>query len=356
MLVCNPLLDLIENEALPGSGVTASDFWQGLSTLVHDFGPLNRALLAKRVDLQNKIDEWHRGQRVHHPVAYTAFLKQIGYLEEPIPDFKIETQNIDPEIAVIPGPQLVVPIMNARYALNAANARWGSLYDALYGTDAMGDAPPPGPFDAARGVRVIAWAKAFLDQVVPLTQGSHTSVSAYFISEGALVASTPAGPVGLADPTTFVAFTGEAQTPSTVLLSHNHLHIEIVIDRSHSIGQGDAAGVADVILEAAVTTIMDCEDSVAAVDATDKVFYAFATRLFMPPPTGAGLSQLVGTNVRHATRDGYQGWQLFPATPGRRPPLHGRWRGASRSQGPLTNAHSQCRASDDDAGCARSRW
>jgi malate synthase len=267
------LHDMIVNEALPGTGIDADAFWRGLSGLVHEFGPRNRALLARREDLQARIDAWHaahRGQPLD-AAAYTAFLKEIGYLLPEGPDFSVDTANVDPEIASIPGPQLVVPVMNARYALNAANARWGSLYDALYGTDALGDPPPPGGYDAARGARVIAWARRFLDQIAPLAGGAtHAEVTGYSVGSGALQARTPTGLVGLLNPSAFVGHSGAADAPSAVLLEHNHLHVEIRIDAAHPIGRSDRAHVADVVLEAAVTTIMDCEDSVAAVDAEDK--------------------------------------------------------------------------------------
>ncbi|MFM1991389.1 MAG: Malate synthase [Pseudomonadota bacterium] len=271
--VARPLHDMIVNEALPGTGITADAFWKGLSGLVHELGPKNRALLAKRDDLQAKIDAWHAARRGAplDAAEYTGFLKEIGYLMPDGPDFSVDTANVDPEIATIPGPQLVVPVMNARYALNAANARWGSLYDALYGTDAMGDAPQPGGYDEARGARVIAWAKDFLDRVAPLAGGAkHADITAYSVANGALQARTAAGAVGLADPAAFVGHSGAADAPSAVLLKHHHLHVEIRIDASHSIGKTDRAHVADVLLEAAITTIMDCEDSVAAVDADDK--------------------------------------------------------------------------------------
>ncbi|PRX37926.1 malate synthase [Meinhardsimonia xiamenensis] len=259
------LAAFLEEEALPGTGVTAEAFWKGLSELAHEFGPRNRALLETREKLQAAIDAWHverRGQP-HDPEAYVAFLREIGYLVEEGPDFEIDTDRIDPEIAEIPGPQLVVPITNARYALNAANARWGSLYDALYGTDALGDAPKPGPYDPERGARVIAWGRAFLDEAVPLAEGSHADVEAYRVENGRLV---PA----LRDPAKLAGYTGDPANPSSVLLKNNHLHIEIVIDPDHPVGRTDKAGVADIRLEAAVSAIMDCEDSVAAVDAEDK--------------------------------------------------------------------------------------
>ena len=270
--VARSLYDMIEREALPGTGVSSDQFWKGLSELVHDKGPKNRALLAKRDALQASIDAWHRERRgkPHDAAAYAAFLSEIGYLVPEGPDFAVETANVDPEISVIPGPQLVVPVMNARYALNAANARWGSLYDALYGTDAMGDAPQPGGYDPVRGARVIAWAKAFLDEVAPLSGAHHADVTAYRVVGGALVADTAGGEKRLADASRFAGYRGEPGAPSAILLMHNRLHVEIRIDRAHAIGKTDRAGVADVLMEAAITTIMDCEDSVAAVDADDK--------------------------------------------------------------------------------------
>jgi malate synthase len=270
--VARPLYEMIEHEALPAAGVASDAFWQGLSDLVHGLGPKNRALLARRDELQGRIDAWHRDRRgtPHDAVAYKAFLADIGYLVPEGPDFTIETANVDPEIASMPGPQLVVPVMNARYALNAANARWGSLYDALYGTDALGDLPPAGGYSAERGARVIAWAKHFLDSIAPLARGSHADATAYRVAGGRLVVETAQGATGLRDATLFAGYAGEPEAPSVVLLAHHSLHAEIRIDRANRIGKTDAAGVADVHLEAAITTIMDCEDSVAAVDAPDK--------------------------------------------------------------------------------------
>jgi malate synthase len=270
--VARPLYDMIEQEALPATGVASDAFWQGLSELVHTFGPRNRALLAKRDEMQAAIDAWHRARR-GQPIdaaAYREFLAELGYLVPEGPDFTIDTTNVDPEIASMPGPQLVVPVMNARYALNAANARWGSLYDALYGTDAMGDLPPAGGYDAQRGNRVIAWAKKFLDSAVPLAGASHADVTSYRVAGGRLAAETASGVKSLVDGSLFAGFAGEASAPTAVLFRQHALHIEIQVDRANRIGKADPAGVADVWLEAAITTIMDCEDSVAAVDAEDK--------------------------------------------------------------------------------------
>jgi malate synthase len=256
------LVEFIETEALPDTGVASDVFWAGLSKLVHELGPKNRALLQKREDIQSQIDAWHvarRGQP-HDAAAYEAFLREIGYLVPEGPDFEVDTANVDPEIAKIAGPQLVVPIMNARFALNAANARWGSFYDALYGTDALGDLPSGRGYDAERGARVIAKGRAFLDQAVPLARGSWSDISALSITKG----------LGLANPAQLVGFTGDAAAPTSVLLKNNSLHIILDIDATSAIGKSDAAGISDIRLESAMSTIMDCEDSVAAVDAEDK--------------------------------------------------------------------------------------
>ena len=264
--VAAELVDFIEGAALPGTGIDAGTFWAGLSDLVHDLGPKNRALLQTREDMQAKIDSWHkeRAGQPHDADAYTSFLREIGYLVPEGPAFEIDTKGVDPEIAQVPGPQLVVPITNARFALNAANARWGSLYDAYYGTDALGDLPQGKGYDADRGARVVAQAKAFLDDAAPLASGSHVDLTGYAVVDGAL---TPA----LKDPAQFVGYRGDAAAPEAILLRNNGLHIEIRIDAAHNIGKTDPAGVADVLLESAMSTIMDCEDSVAAVDAEDKV-------------------------------------------------------------------------------------
>jgi malate synthase len=259
------LAAFLENEALPGSGVAPGDFWAALSRLINDFGPENRAHLAQREKVQEQIDAWHAARQgaPHDAGAYRAFLHDIGYLVEDGPAFTIETAGVDPEIAHIPGPQLVVPVMNARYALNAANARWGSLYDALYGTDALGDAPAGGGYDAARGARVIAWAKAFLDDAAPLAQGRHADCTGYRVQDGALV---PA----LRDPGQFAGWRGAADAPEAIVFQNNGLHIIVDVNADHFIGRDDPAHVADIRLESALSTIMDCEDSVAAVDGPDK--------------------------------------------------------------------------------------
>ena len=271
LAVAAVLADFIEQEVLPGSGTEADDFWAGLAHLAAEHAPRNRELLQHRIDLQTAIDEWHRRNPVFDRATYRAFLEEIGYLVPPGPAFEVTSSGIDAEIATIAGPQLVVPISNARYALNAVNARWGSLYDALYGTDALGDLPKPGPYDPERGSRVIAWARRFLDDVVPLQGASHSHATAYRVIDGALRVATTAGEATLADPSLFAGHTGPTEAPHTVLLRHHGLLIEIVIDASHPVGATDAAQVADVRLESAVTTIMDLEDSVAAVDADDKV-------------------------------------------------------------------------------------
>ena len=262
----------VRDEASPGTGVTADAFWAGLEGLLAEYAPRNRALLARRDDLQAKLDDWHRAHPGQpDPEAYQAFLREIGYIEPERADIHAETANVDPEIATMAGPQLVVPLTNARYLLNAANARWGSLYDALYGTDALGEAPKGGGYDAERGGKVIARARAVLDQAAPLAEGRHAEAVGYRVEGGRLVVALSGGrTTGLADPAVFVGHAGEAAAPSGVLLRHNGLHLEIVIDRSHAIGRTDRAGVADVMVEAALSVIADAEDSVAAVDAEDK--------------------------------------------------------------------------------------
>ncbi len=266
----------IETEALPGTGVDSAAFWQGFSDLANELAPRNRALLAERDRLQAALDTWHSEHPgpVRDMSAYRAFLTEIGYLQATPEPFIINTAQVDTELSQQAGPQLVVPVMNARYALNAANARWGSLYDALYGTDAIPetDGVEKGAgFNPVRGARVIAFARDFLDQAAPLASGSHKQATAYTVKDGALSVTLDNGSTtGLQQAAQFTGYQGEASAPSAVLLRHNGLHFEIQIDRTHFIGKNDAAGVKDVLMEAAISTIMDCEDSVAAVDAEDK--------------------------------------------------------------------------------------
>jgi malate synthase len=275
--VSDELLNFINNEVLPGTGVAENDFWSGFASAVEELAPKNRDLLVKRENLQKAIDAWlidHRG-RDFDAAAYTEFLREIGYLVKEGNDFEITTANTDPEIATIAGPQLVVPVLNARYALNAANARWGSYYDALYGTDVIsedGGATRSGGYNPARGAKVIAYARAHLDRVAPLATGSHTDAKAYIVDGGALAVTLADGSTtGLADAKAFKGYTGDASNPSSVLLGVNNLHIDILIDKGGRIGADDAAGINDIVLESAVSTIMDLEDSIAAVDAEDKV-------------------------------------------------------------------------------------
>ncbi|WP_424812708.1 malate synthase G [Roseococcus sp. YIM B11640] len=274
--IAAPLRSFVETEALPGTGVDAAAFWSGLEAILRDLAPRNAALLAKRDDLQAKIDAWHRAnpsKPIDEP-SYQAFLREIGYLLPEPADFAVTTANTDPEIGGIAGPQLVVPVNNARYALNAANARWGSLYDALYGTDAIpeADGAERGPgYNPTRGARVIAFARKVLDQAVPLMGAGHAEALKYAVKDGALdITLQGGGSVPLKNPAQLVGFTGEPSAPTALLFRHNGLHLELRIDRNSEIGKNDAAGVADLVMEAALTTIQDCEDSVAAVDAADK--------------------------------------------------------------------------------------
>ena len=265
--IAEVLARFVENEVLPPLGMDAGPFWAGTAQVFTAFAPQNKALLAKRDELQARIDDWHKARAgaPHDAAAYEAFLREIGYLAPEPEPFTIDTTHVDDELARLAGPQLVVPILNARFALNAANARWGSLYDALYGTDAI---PQEGPaargYDPARGAKVVARAMAFLDEAVPLASGSYADVAGFSVKDGAL---RPA----LADPALFAGYAGDAAAPSAILLRHNGIHIELAIDRSSPIGKDHPAGLSDVVLEAALSTIVDLEDSVAAVDAEDKV-------------------------------------------------------------------------------------
>lgn len=275
--VADVLHQFINTQVLPGTGVDSAAFWQGFDAIVRDLAPKNAALLAERDRLQRELDTWHKA----HPgpiadmAAYKQFLSQIGYMVEPPQGAKTTTENVDAELSKIAGPQLVVPITNARYALNAANARWGSLYDALYGTDVIsedGGAEKGKGYNPARGAKVIAFARDFLDQAAPLAQGSHKDATGYRVEGGQLAVSLQGGAsTGLKDAAQFVGHQGDAAAPSSILLANNGLHIDIIINKSTPIGQSDAAGVADVVVEAALSTILDLEDSVAAVDAEDKV-------------------------------------------------------------------------------------
>lgn len=274
LAIAKELYDFIENEALPGSGLDSETYWKNFEQVVVDLSPKNKALLAKREELQAKIDEWHRNNKFELN-AYKAFLTEIGYLVPEVEDFKVTTENVDEEIALLAGPQLVVPVRNARYCLNAANARWGSLYDALYGTDVISEengAEKGKGYNPVRGDKVIAFAKDFLNQTFPLAQGSHADATKYAIEHNRLVVTLKDGSTtSLAHESQFVGFNGEAENPTEVVLLNNGLHVIIDIDANSPIGKTDAAGVKDLTLEAAITTIQDLEDSVAAVDAEEKV-------------------------------------------------------------------------------------
>ena len=271
--IADELFTLINNDIAPGTGIEPEHFWTALEQILNDLGPKNKALLAKRDQLQAQIDAWHRANGAGEAKAYKAFLTEIGYLVPEGEDFQITTENAEPEIATQAGPQLVVPIMNARFALNAANARWGSLYDALYGTDVISEADgaeKSGAYNPVRGDKVIAYGRNVLNDAIPLTESSHDAVIQYSVVNAQLQVHLIDGTTTLSDPTQFVGYQGDAENPDAILLTHNNLHIEIQIDRNHHIGKQDNAGVKDILMESALTTIMDCEDSVAAVDAEDK--------------------------------------------------------------------------------------
>jgi malate synthase len=291
LAVDSRLADFIDQRALVGTGIDPAAFWAGFAALLAEFTPQNRALLARRAELQAQIDTWHRAHRAapHDHIAYQSFLKDIGYIAPEGPDFQIDTAGVDPEIARIAGPQLVVPITNARYALNAANARWGSLYDALYGTDAMGSPAPAGGYERGRGARVVARARVFLDDTFPIAGASHADVRRYQVIGGALLVDD----LPLVSPEKFVGYRGHPKAPDAVLLRNNGLHVELVFDRTHPVGSRDQAGLADIVIEAALSAIMDCEDSVACVDGEDKAL-AYANWL--------GLMQ--GTLTAHMEKGG----------------------------------------------------
>jgi malate synthase len=271
-LQVSPILhDFLENEALQGTGIDSDTFWQSFADIVHDLAPKNRELLAKREKLQTQLDDWYKENGAPSDLeAYKSFLSEIGYLVPEGEKFSVDTRNVDPEIAKVAGPQLVVPIMNARFALNAANARWGSLYDALYGTDAIGDLPQSKEYDEARGARVIKWAKDFLDSSVPLENTQWANATGFKIEDGALVVLTENGQTVLDNPSQFTGYKGDAASPRALMFVKNGMHVGIHINADHQIGKTDPAHISDVWLESALTAIMDCEDSVAAVDAEDK--------------------------------------------------------------------------------------
>ncbi|MBZ2190957.1 malate synthase G [Pseudoalteromonas arctica] len=269
------LADFVKNQLLPGTHLSEHQFWQSFAHIVQTLTPTNKALLEKRELLQQQIDDYHLANKTWDSVKYHAFLQDIGYLVKEPTNFEIETQNVEPEVALTAGPQLVVPVSNARFALNAANARWGSLYDALYGTDVLSEddgAEKGNTYNPVRGFKVMAYARQFLDKALPLTNGSHIESTNYSVVDGALLITLrDSSQTTLANPSQLIGYQGEAQNPTVVLLKNNDLHLELHIDHHHIIGQADKAGLKDVVLEAALTTIMDCEDSVAAVDAEDKV-------------------------------------------------------------------------------------
>ena len=275
LTVDNQLADFVNQQLLPGTGISEQHFWQGFAEIIDDLSPLNRALLVKREDLQHQIDSYHLANKHRDAAQYQQFLTDIGYLVPEPDNFCIETENVEPEIARTAGPQLVVPVSNARFALNAANARWGSLYDALYGTDVLSEedgAEKGSNYNPVRGFKVMAYVRQFLDKALPLENGSHIESTNYSVVNGQLIITLrDSSQTGLKQPAQLIGFQGEAQNPSAILLLSHGLHIELQIDHNHSIGAADKAGLKDVLLEAALTTIMDCEDSVAAVDGEDKV-------------------------------------------------------------------------------------
>lgn len=318
------LYEFINSNALPESGVSSDQFWKDFEALITDLAPENQSLLAKRDVIQQKIDTWYKEHQSNEEFeSYKEFLEDIGYLEPVVEDFKVMTQNVDAEIATQAGPQLVVPSDNARYAINAANARWGSLYDALYGTDVIsneGGAEPSGSYNHRRGEKVIAYAKEFLDQVVSLNESSHKEAVKYAVVNGELLVTLNNGnEVGLQDNSKFVGYRGLPEEPFAVLLQNNGLHVEIQIDRNHPIGQTDASGMKDVLIESATTTIMDCEDSVAAVDAEDKVLVYSNLLGLMKGELSASFVKNGKTVTRTLNPD-----RIYTSSSGKEISLHGR--------------------------------
>lgn len=339
LAVAKTLHDFIVGEVLPNTGIDAARFWAGLADIVTRFAPINRDLVAKRDRIQKEIDAWHLSRKGQDfdTRTYRAFLESIGYLLREGPVFRIETENVDAEIAEVAGPQLVVPVSNARYALNAANARWGSLYDALYGSDALGQGPAPaGGYNPERGSQVIAWSKTFLDEAAPLAGASHTNVRQYSIRNGALAALLTDGrEIKLAKPEQLRGYRGSPDAPQALLLINNGLHIEIVLDRAHQIGRDDPAGVADINLEAALTTIMNLEDSIAAVDPDDKVA-AYRNWLGLCKGDLTDTFAKNGTRITRRLADD----RVYTGASGDDVVLHGRSVMLIRNVGPLTTDSS----------------
>ena len=323
--IAEVLYNFINEEVLPGTGINMEKFWKDVSDIVSEFSSKNRKLLETRTALQKKIDAWHQEHQGQHfdEKSYKEFLREIGYLLNEGPEFFIETSQVDTEFSSVAGPQLVVPVTNSRYALNAANSRWGSLYDALYGTDAIGEDGGAERYDLynpVRGEKVIEWSKDFLDDVVPLTEGSHAEVNEYAIVNGALSAKLNGGGcVGLAEPKKLAGYRGEVGSPSSVLLINNGLHLELKIDRSHDIGSSDPAGISDIILESAITTIVDLEDSVAVVDAEDKVL-AYRNWLGLMNGTLNASFEKAGVNVKRQLNSD----RVYASPAGESLTLHGR--------------------------------